>query len=72
MSRRYRLYAEMFATNLECSTEEVEPYVYMCIKCIMPNPKDRYRSCNELMAALNNYLILPRRKGLSGKIFGKK
>ena len=31
MSRRYRLYTEMFATNLECSTEEVEPCVYMCI-----------------------------------------
>lgn len=45
---------------------------YIISKCIMPNPKDRYRSCNELMAALNNYLILPRRKGLSGKIFGKK
>ena len=31
LSRRYRLYAEMFANNLECSIEEVEPYVYMCI-----------------------------------------
>ena len=31
LSRRYRLYAEMFANNLESSIEEVEPYVYMCI-----------------------------------------
>lgn len=45
---------------------------YIISKCIMPNPKDRYQSCNELMVALNNYLILPRRKGLFGKIFGKK
>lgn len=31
LSRRYKLYAEMFANNLECSVQEVEPYVYMCI-----------------------------------------
>mgnify|MGYP004566569423 CR=1 FL=1 len=34
MSRRYRLYAEMFANNLECSTEEVEPYVYFAITTV--------------------------------------
>ena len=31
LSRRYKLYAEMFANTLECAIEEVEPYVYMCI-----------------------------------------
>ena len=31
LSRRYKLYAEMFANSLECTVEEVEPYVYMCI-----------------------------------------
>lgn len=31
LSRRYKLYAEMFANTLECTIEEVEPYVYICI-----------------------------------------
>lgn len=31
LTRRYKLYAEMFAKSLQCSVEEVEPYVYMCI-----------------------------------------
>lgn len=31
LCRRYRLYAEMFSNLLECTIEEVEPYVYMCI-----------------------------------------
>ena len=35
LSRRYRLYAEMFADNLDCTIEEVEPYVYMCITAMV-------------------------------------
>ena len=31
LSRRYKLYAEMFANSLKCPIEEVEAYVYMSI-----------------------------------------
>lgn len=41
-------------------------------KCTQPNPAERYQSCDELMADLNNYLSLPKPKGIFGKLFGKK
>ena len=45
---------------------------YIISKCIQPNPNERYQSCDELMADLNNYLSLPRPKGIFSKLFGKK
>ena len=45
---------------------------YIISKCIQPNPNERYQSCDELMADLNNYLSLPKPKGIFGKLFGKK
>ena len=45
---------------------------YIISKCIQPNPAERYQSCDELMADLNNYLSLPKPKGIFGKLFGKK
>ena len=45
---------------------------YIISKCIQPNPNERYQSCDELMADLNNYLSLPKPKGTFGKLFGKK
>ena len=45
---------------------------YTISKCIQPNPNERYQSCDELMADLNNYLSLPKPKGIFGKLFGKK
>lgn len=43
---------------------------YIISKCTKPNPNDRYQSCDELMADLNNYMNLPRRKGFFEKLFG--
>lgn len=45
---------------------------YIISKCTQPNPKERYQSCAELMADLNNYLGLPKPKGIFDKLFGKK
>ena len=45
---------------------------YIISKCTRPNPAERYQSCDELMADLNNYLGLPKPKGIFGKLFGKK
>lgn len=45
---------------------------YIISKCIQPNPAERYQSCDELMADLNNYLSLPKPKGIFSKLFGKK
>lgn len=45
---------------------------YIISKCIRPNPAERYQSCDELMLDLNNYLNLPKPKGIMGKLFGKK
>lgn len=45
---------------------------YIISKCTRPNPAERYQSCDELMADLNNYLELPKPKGIFGKLFGKK
>lgn len=45
---------------------------YIISKCTQPNPAERYQSCDELMADLNNYLGLPKPKGIFGKLFGKK
>ena len=44
---------------------------YIISKCIQPNPNERYQSCDELMADLNNYLSLPKPKGIFNKIFKK-
>lgn len=44
---------------------------YIISKCIQPNPNERYQSCDELMADLNNYLSLPKPKGIFSKIFKK-
>ena len=45
---------------------------YIISKCTQPNPAERYQSCDELMADLNNYLGLPKPKGIFEKLFGKK
>ena len=45
---------------------------YIISKCTQPNPAERYQSCDELMSDLNNYLSLPKPKGIFGKLFGKK
>lgn len=45
---------------------------YIISKCIQLNPNERYQSCEELMADLNNYLGLPKPKGIFEKLFGKK
>ena len=45
---------------------------YIISKCTQPNPAERYQSCDELMSDLNNYLSLPKPKGILGKLFGKK
>lgn len=45
---------------------------YIISKCTQPNPAQRYQSCDELMADLNNYLGLSKPKGIFGKLFGKK
>lgn len=45
---------------------------YIISKCTQPNPAERYQSCDELMADLDNYLSLPKPKGIFGKLFGKK
>ena len=45
---------------------------YIISKCIQMNPDERYQTCEELLADLNNYLNLPKQKGIFGKLFGKK
>lgn len=45
---------------------------YIISKCTQPNPAERYQSCDELMEDLNNYMNLPKPKGIFGKLFGKK
>lgn len=45
---------------------------YIISKCTKPNPAERYQSCDELMLDLNNYLSLPKPKGIIAKLFGKK
>ena len=45
---------------------------YIISKCIQLNPDERYQSCDELKADLNNYLSLPKPKGILRKLFGKK
>lgn len=44
---------------------------YIISKCIQLNPNERYQSCDELMADLNNYLSLPKPKGIFSKLFKK-
>lgn len=41
-------------------------------KCTQLNPNDRYQSCEELLADLNNYLSLPKPKGIFDKLFSKE
>lgn len=45
---------------------------YIISKCTRLNPAERYQSCDELLLDLNNYLSLPKSKGIIGKLFGKK
>lgn len=45
---------------------------YIIDKCTRTDPNERYQSCNELMADLNNYQSLPKPKGILSKLFGKK
>lgn len=42
---------------------------YIISKCVELKPENRYQSCDELLADLNNYKNLP--KGFISKIFGK-
>lgn len=45
---------------------------YIVLKCTQPNPDERYQSCDELKSDLNNYMNLPKPKGIFDKLFGKK
>jgi len=45
---------------------------YIISKCTQKNPDERYQSCEELTEDLNNYMNLPKPKGVFGKLFGKK
>ena len=45
---------------------------YIISKCTEVDPKNRYQTSSELMDDLNNYMSLPKTKGLFGKLFGKK
>ena len=45
---------------------------YIISKCTWPNPAERYQTCGELLDDLNNYLYLPKPKGILGKIFMNK
>lgn len=44
---------------------------YIITKCTQLNPADRYQTCEELMEDLNNYLVLPKPKGIFSKLFKK-
>lgn len=44
---------------------------YIISKCIQSNPDDRYQSCDELLTDLNNYMKLPKPKGIIGKLFNR-
>lgn len=45
---------------------------YIITKCTQFNPDERYQNCDELIDDLNNYMNLPKPKGLFSKIFGKR
>ena len=45
---------------------------YIISKCTQHNLEDRYQNCDELMNDLNNYMNLPKPKGILGRLFGKK
>lgn len=45
---------------------------YIISKCTEVDPKNRYQMCSELMNDLNDYMSLPKTKGIFGKLFGKK
>lgn len=45
---------------------------YIISKCTEIAPKNRYQSCSELLDDLNNYMSLPKSKGIFGKFFGKQ
>lgn len=45
---------------------------YIISKCIEYNPDERYQTCDELLKDLNNYMNLPKPKGIFGKLFRKK
>lgn len=45
---------------------------YIISKCTQLDPDERYQNCDELLADLNNYLNLPKPKGIFRKLFGKK
>lgn len=42
---------------------------YIISKCIQMNPQERYQSCYELRNDLDNYMLLPKRKGFFAKFF---
>lgn len=44
---------------------------YIISKCTEINPDNRYQSCDELMADLNNYMNLPKPNGFFSKLFRK-
>lgn len=58
-----------------CSVNPNLPKGLECIilKCIQPNPDERYQSCDELMAALQGVLTYPsKKKGLLDRMFWGK
>lgn len=44
---------------------------YIVSKCIERDPNNRYQSVDELINDLNNYMNLPNKKSIFGKLFGK-
>lgn len=44
---------------------------FIISKCIQPNPVERYQTCDELMRDLNDYLTLPKHRGIFSKLFRK-
>ena len=45
---------------------------YIISKCTQRNPADRYQTCAQLLADLNQYTSLPKPKGFFSSLFGRK